>query len=529
MKRPLAYLAVISIVALVASCLNTLEPGVSVETGEEELNLTAEEAIAAARECYERHKEESRVVCGNGDQPLWPWQAKPHAPYDLGEYEIVWESGYIKNYPGRIHVDFDIIKEHDFVFFPDTNDHHSGMKLRSRFVSVQSPDTTIQYIATYIPHEIYYDRYYSVRHGGGSIGLQEVNFSGRVLHTTLDGYHYAAYRVWQGVITKQVELYNNPLMTMQQRYEEFFNIMENYHIGVCKLSVLPEDDVAWTTEIEKVIVVHEKDDDEQEESSKPREVSYGTVYKYTPDLSQMNEYVKFYKHFRGGGPSNDDEEGDDSTSVGDNGIDGRTPEEVSEDIFNNYGNLADSVKTKVNTMIAEIAENCMGKQVLSMVISENIGVEFAICTTGNSTYKPSSNTIEIANFHSEDLLHELFHTLQLKTKAQGSISVLKNAEVNYEIESYIATYAYVKRSENRDVLNRKEVYDRVKFWQKIASMEEFINSDGSICGGNIGLYVMQESYIEAITLYTRKYPNKKYDNQMDIEETISLIRQIIQC
>ena len=89
MKRLLAYLAAISLVALVASCLNTLEPDVSAEeaVGVEEVGLprTTEEAIAAAREYYERHKEESRVVGGDGDQPLWPWQAKPHAPYDLGE------------------------------------------------------------------------------------------------------------------------------------------------------------------------------------------------------------------------------------------------------------------------------------------------------------------------------------------------------------------------------------------------------------------------------------------------------------
>ena len=87
----------------------------------------------------------------------------------------------------------------------------------------------------------------------------------------------------------------------------------------------------------------------------------------------------------------------------------------------------------------------------------------------------------------------------------------------------------MRRSVEQGVLDRKYVYDGIKFWQKIASMEEFINSDGSICGGAIGLSVMDDISIEAIDLYTRKFPNKKYNSQMDIEETISLIQQIIQC
>ncbi len=462
MKRPLAYLAAISIVALVASCLNTLEPGVSVETEEGEvLDITNDEAIAAAREYYERHKEESRVVGGDGDQPLWPWQAKPHAPYDLGEYEIVWSSGYMKSYPGRVLTDFDIIKEHDFIYFPDTCDHYSGMKLRSRFVSVQSPDTTIQYIATYIPHEIYYDRYYSVRHGGGSIGLQEVNFSGRVLHTTLDGYHYAAYRVWQGVITKQVELYNNPLMTMQQRYEEFFNIMENYHVGVCKLSeevvdesVLAEDDIANTILIEEISIIAP--------APKPRVVHYGTIYKYTPDWSTVSSYVKFYNHLGGGGGGGSATEGTlpDSGETPPNvttpSIDGKTPEEVSEEIFNNYGNLADSVKTKVNTMIAEIAEDCMGKELLSQLMGRNVTFEFS-ATAPRSRFYHNENKVVLKNNHSEGLMHELFHAYQYNVSCQGNVATYSGLIKNFEAEAYVATYFYM----NRYAPNSSAISDRL--------------------------------------------------------------------
>ena len=468
MKRYLVYLAIVAIVALIPSCLNTLEPP-SVGSANE-LNLTDEEAIAAAKAYYD--EQVSRIVGGEGNQPMWPWQAKPHAPYDLGEYEIVWESGYVKNYPGKIHVDFDIIKEHDFIYFPDTCDHFSGMKLRSRFVSVQTPDTTIQYIATYIPHEAYYDRYYSVRHGGGSIGLLEVNFSGRVLHSTLDGYHYATHRVWQGEITKKIELYNAPLMTMQQRYEEFFNIMENYHVGVCKLADALDDDINLEVEIEEVVVIYEP-------QPKPKKVQRGTIYKYTPDLSSMDEYVKFYKPIGGGGGGSSNTEEDDIPT---NTIDGKTPEEVCEDIFNNYGNLADSVKTKVNTMIAEIAEDCMGKELLSQLMEKNrsIGISYDPNTPiSNHQYNPDTQThnITLKKVESEVFLHELFHAYQHTTNTVGS--------ANIEIEAQYAKYLYMFSHENSGVLARFGIFIDGGMGEHIINLSESMEDTSADRESNI--------------------------------------------
>ena len=438
MSRPHLHIATLVLMVMFSSCLNIMEA--PVVGGEDCLNLTDEEAIAAAKAYYD--KQVSRIVCGEGDKPMWPWQAKPHAPYDLGEYEVVWESGYIKNYPGKIHVDFDIIKEHDFIYFPDTCDHYSGMKLRSRFVSVQTPDTTIQYIATYIPHEIYYDRYYTVRHGGGSIGLLEVNFSGRVLHTTLDGYHYAAYRVWQGEIKSRSELYAN-FPPRDFLYEQFFTIMQDYHVGVCKLADALDDDINLEVEIEEIVII-------QEPQPKPKKVQRGTIYKYTPDLSSMNEYVKFYKPIGGGGGSSnteeDEEDGDDTPM---NTIDGKTPEEVSEDIFNNYGNLADSVKTKVNTMIAEMTNDCMGKQLLAEMMGKNVTFTHDE-SVKNSNYHydqtNSTHNITIKYWRSETLLHELVHAYQKVTNTKGS--------ANIEIEAQYAKYLYMLNCENPYVIAR---------------------------------------------------------------------------
>ena len=538
MKRLLAYLAAISIVALVASCLNTLEPGVSVETEEGEvLDITNDEAIATARAHYERYKQTSRVVCGEGvDQPMWPWQAKPHAPYDLGEYEIVWSSGYTKYYSGKVLTDFDIIKEHDFVFFPDTSDHRSGIKLRSRFVSVQSPDTTIQYIATYIPHKAYYDRYYKVRHGGGRVGLKEVNFSGWVLYTTLDGYHYAAYCVWQGDVISESNLYAN-FPSKDWSYEHFFSIMQDLNIGVCKLSeevtdtsTLTEDDIASIVLIEEISIVAPK--------PKLRVVHYGTIYKYTPDWSTVSSYTKFYKHpgtGGGGGGGATVETLPDSGATPPNvttpSIDGRTPEEVSEDIFNNYGNLADSVKTKVNTMIAEIAENCMGKQVLSRVISDNICVGFSLSSTGNSKYKLESNIIQMANFHSEELLHELFHALQLEIKAHNSVSAMDEKEVNYEIEAYVATYAYMRRSRVEDVLDRKDILDGSTFWNYIKDIESALDNNTSLPDNSVISLFVKDLIEDAAWYYIDHKPldAKYYDRTISSGNNLSLILQITDC
>lgn len=479
MKQRAAYTLLLAAAAFLSSCLNTPEVVEPMEQTEI-LSLSEDEVVAAARAHYERYKQSTRVVGGDGEQAQWPWQAKPHAPYDLGEYEIDWSSAYTKYQynPPRVHTDFDIIKENDFIYFPDTSNHYSGMKLRSRFVSVQTPDTIMQYIATYIPHVSYYDRYYSVRHGGGRIGLMEVNFSGNVLCTTLDGYHYAVYRVRQGEVVSESNLYAN-FPPREWSYETFFIIMQDFHIGVCKLSVLPEDDFAWTTEIETVIVVLEKDDDEQEESSKPRVVSYGTVYKYTPDLSKMNEYVKFYKHIGGGGSSNDEEEDDDNTSAGANGIDGKTPEEVSEDIFNNYGNLADSVKTKVNTMIAEMAEDCMGKELLLQLMEKNrsIGISYDPNTPiANHQYNPATQThnITLKKVESEVFLHELFHVYQYITSNYN----YSPASANYEIEAQMARYIYMKTSGYQHIRARIDAYKSTSVGKITIGLYEHFTQSG---------------------------------------------------
>ena len=478
MRFSLLHLFLLAATALLSSCLNTPEVEEPVEQTEI-LSLSEDEVVAAARAHYERYKQTTRIVGGDGEKPMWSWQAKPHAPYDLGEYEIDWSSAYTKYQynPPKVHTDFDIIKENDFIYFPNSSNYYSGMKLRSRFVSVQTPDTIIQYIATYIPHPAYYDRYYTVRHGGGRIGLREVNFSGKVLCTTLDGYHYAVYRVWQGEITAESNLYAN-FPPRDWLYERFFTIMQDTHIGVCKLGEvvenagdLTEDDIARIVLIEEIVI--------NGSVTRPRIVNSGTVYKYTPDLSTMNEYVKFYRPIGGGGggSSNNDNEAGGDTSAG--GIDGKTPEEVSEDIFNNYGNLADSVKTKLNTMIAEIAEDCMGKELLSQLMEKNrsIGVSYdPNIPISNHEYNPATQThnITLKRGEGDVLLHELFHVYQYITSNYN----YSPASANYEIEAQMARYIYMKEHKYKYVQARVAEYSKTPVGPIIMALYNKIKKDG---------------------------------------------------
>ncbi len=172
----------------------------------------------------------------------------------------------------------------------------------------------------------------------------------------------------------------------------------------------------------------------------------------------MNEYVKFYRPIGGGGggSSNNDDEAGGDTSAG--GIDGKTPEEVSEDIFNNYGNLADSVKTKLNTMIAEIAEDCMGKELLSQLMEESVAVGLSFLNEGNSKFYHDSNGVVMVNNHSEGLMHELFHAYQYNVSCQGNVATYSGLIKNFEAEAYVATYFYM----NRYAPNNSAISDRLE-------------------------------------------------------------------
>lgn len=157
----------------------------------------------------------------------------------------------------------------------------------------------------------------------------------------------------------------------------------------------------------------------------------------------------------GGSSDNDDDEAGGNTSAG--GIDGKTPEEVSEDIFNNYGNLADSVKTKINTMIAEIAEDCMGKELLSQLMGNNVNVEFGTSSEGNSRFGHKTNEVIMVNNHSEGLMHELFHAYQYNVSCQGNVATYSGLIKNFEAEAYVATYFYM----NRYAPNSSAISDRL--------------------------------------------------------------------
>ena len=74
MRFSLLYLFLLAAAALLSSCLNTPEVEESVEQTEI-LSLSEDEVVAAARAHYERYKQTTRIVGGDGEKPMWSWQA----------------------------------------------------------------------------------------------------------------------------------------------------------------------------------------------------------------------------------------------------------------------------------------------------------------------------------------------------------------------------------------------------------------------------------------------------------------------
>ncbi len=242
----------------------------------------------------------------------------------------------------------------------------------------------------------------------------------------------------------------------------------------------------------------------------------------------MNEYVKFYRPIGGGGggSSNNDDEAGGDTSAG--VVDGKTPEEVSEDIFNNYGNLADSVKTKLNTMIAEIAEDCMGKELLSQLTKNGIAVRISFASYGNSHFTPNTNNITMVNNHSEGLLHELFHVLQLKMKANNNVEAFVNAEVNHEVEAYIATYAYMKRNiELSNMGSRLNTFVLSYFGDSISFFESIWTDMDSYAEGTFSANYLEFLFEEAVWDYIDDIkPTAIYNDAISINDNLLLIKQL---
>ncbi|MBQ3071054.1 MAG: hypothetical protein IJD12_05150 [Tidjanibacter sp.] len=504
MKRPHIHIVIVAVLAaLLSSCLNTLELVAPAHHIPQTEDVTHTDALLAAQQYHTQYKELlTRVVNSNlGDDPRWPWQEdlgdtsspdpdtgvnNTSAPYPIGNHTIDWEHALVGENQYRREIIADIYKDTEFLmYFPDTLPD-VGLRLYSHFFSVEDfqLDTLNQYIATYIPDRDYLSKYENVRETRGYIGFRQSKFCGVMLYTTLTGHHVAAYRFRNGHMIGASFLYDHTV-NPTTRYNNFFTIMDGVDIGVYRATDISYDTtqwVVWRVNLWGKVIVYMY-----------KKKSYGYVnpswlYDNTvlPGIDVRELIVEpiidpLIGGGGGGGGSsdNDDDEAGGDTSAG--GIDGKTPEEVSEDIFNNYGNLADSVKTKLNTMIAEIAEDCMGKELLSQLMEKSVAVGLSFSNEGNSKFYHDSNGVVMVNNHSEGLMHELFHAYQYNVSCQGNVATYAGLIKNFEAEAYVATYFYMNRYApyNSAISDRLETFINNNLIGYHASLAaECINSSG---------------------------------------------------
>lgn len=502
MKRPHIHIVIVAVLAaLLSSCLNTLELVAPAHHIPQTEDVTHTDALLAAQQYHTQYKELlTRVVNSNlGDDPRWPWQEdlgdasspdpdtgvnNTSAPYPIGNHTIDWEHALVGENQYRREVIADIYKDTEFLmYFPDTLPD-VGLRLYSHFFSVEDfqLDTLNQYIATYIPDRDYLSKYENVRETRGYIGFRQSKFCGVMLYTTLTGHHVAAYRFRNGHMVGDSFLYDHTV-NPTTRYNNFFTIMDGVDIGVYRATDISYDTtqwVVWRVNLWGKVIVYMY-----------KKKSYGYVnpswlYDNTvlPGIDVRELIVEpiidpLIGGGGGGGGSsdNDDDEAGGDTSAG--GIDGKTPEEVSEDIFNNYGNLADSVKTKLNTMIAEIAEDCMGKELLSQLMEKNrsIGVSYdPNIPISNHEYNPDTQThnITLKRGEGDVLLHELFHVYQYITSDYN----YSPASANYEIEAQMARYIYMKEHKYKYVQARVAEYSKTPVGPIIMALYNKIKKDG---------------------------------------------------
>lgn len=477
MKR-YCIIASLVIMASMMSCMNVLESSIYPNQTYAELSSDDAAVVAAAKAYHDKYATRgARMVGGDtGENPLYPWQVNPAAPYVLGEYDVDWSSAIVKHEVGRIWTDYEITKEIAFIQFPDTTDYYSGIELRSRFVSIQTPSEITQYIATYIPHEIYYNSYNTARLGGGRIGLRECNFSGHVLFTTLDGYHHSVYKVWQGEIVREVELYNGNI-PMINRYEEFFDVMQGQLIGVCKLhSSSPEGGTITEIDGEQVVVIDPILIRPNVLTSGPIISLVGFSFLYTtkhPSIEDCSLFFKPGSGTSGGGGSSSNPDGDDDSDNDDESDYTPTLEEAKQDaenLFTNYQDLSNGEQQSIDSMILEILSDCMGRELLNQLQEANRDITFSFdpnIKASQHSYNGSSHSIIMKRHYSEVFLHELFHAYQTTTNTQGS--------ANIEIEAQLARYVYMVNHEDPYILHRLEGYLKCDLGTGIAQLDDSIN------------------------------------------------------
>lgn len=448
--KKILYGSLLGVMLVLSACVNTLE--LAVPYGEQ--SISHQSAVANAKAYFDTHF--GQTTRSNNQTPT------EEAPYVVGNLVPDWESGVTVANSEKVYSDFAMQK--DFRYFlllgEEGDEQMQAVELYSRFVSVSEigSDITSQYIITYIPSEEYLGSYGAVAQDYGINCADNYEFSGVMLYTLPSGHHVAAYRYEKGEFVGGSFLYNEE-QTEEENIADFVAVVEGLKVGIGEIqevgtkAIITIPDIIWLDP----------------------ETNKMYVYKYigppihTPIVDLTTEYG-----FNIANPLI----GDDHTAIGGGGggtttteKEELTGEDIAEDLFDTK-DLSEDEQQALSKMLEEIYEDCMGKTLIVTMLSKNtkIPIEFNYNTKAGYNY---SSGIRLNNTHSESLLHELFHAYQCSQLGYASYNSIV---ANLEVEAYLATFYYMKRSDNPEVLQRCDNFKRRKLGCRAPYLYEILDN-----------------------------------------------------
>ena len=430
------------LVVMSSACVNTLE--LAVPNGEQ--GISHQSAVANAKAYFDIHFGQN--TRSNNQTPT------EEAPYVVGNLVPDWESGVTVANSEKVYSDFAMQK--DFRYFlllgEEGDEQMQAVELYSRFVSVSEigSDITSQYIITYIPSEEYLYSYGAVAQDYGINCSDNHEFSGVMLYTLPSGHHIAAYRYEEGKFVGGSFLYNEE-QTEEENIADFVAVVEDLRIGVVEMQEGTRSDALYGGTIQEIVFVYD--------TGFPIFIIDNTN---TGDTGNRLIDPIANDHFTlgGGGGGTTTTEKEELTG-----------EDIAEGLFDTK-DLSEEEQKALSKMLEEIYEDCMGKALIVTMLSKNtkIPIEFNYNTRAGYNY---SSGIRLNNTHSESLLHELFHAYQYSQLGSTSYN---STVANIEVEAYLATFYYMKRSDNPEVLQRCDNFKRRKLGSRAPLLYEILDN-----------------------------------------------------
>lgn len=469
--------ALFGVVLMLTACVNSLE--LATPNGRNR-SQDREQAIREAVAYFDNH----RALLTRSAEA----EPSEEVPFVAGDIVVDWESAVTVSNEEKRYTDFTMRKDNRFyLLLEQEGEQMEAVELYSRFASVEDfgLDTMNQYVATYIPDVDYLQTYRNVAHEEGINCEEWYEFSGVVMYTMLSGHYVASYRYDGGTLTERAFLYDRE-QTDEENIADFCSVMEGLTLGIAPAQEgtrsTDENNPTWIDEIvitnvhtSLTLIIIDKTDDDDEVATPV------IVEPVTHNLVGGG----------GGGPAEEEEEEDEPTG-----------EEMLEDLFDTK-NLSDEEKKIVGEMLEEIYDDCMGRGLIVSLVSKNNKINLVFSYNNRAGFNPTKG-IQLNNDHSEALLHELFHAYQC---SQVTATAFYASAANYEVEAYLATYYYMTRSNNPEVVQRSKNFNRKKLGSRVPILHKMLNNKAKP-NSNTDLTKFRTIYMDEARVIKSDYDRK---------------------